>query len=150
GTLKYYQGQRRPPMIPTNTIPGPMTPPEYASPSPKPLMARHSISTVSPMSTPVLPAQHPHPHSHSHTHAHPHRNSIQLPVTPPATTRDVGYFPPQATVGESTAPTTGYASTEPATTSKPWDQQEDALLLDKKLSFAEVNVLLAHRSEREI
>lgn len=33
---------------------------------------------------------------------------------------------------------------------EPWDDSEDALLLDKKRSFDEVNVLLPKRSEREI
>jgi len=33
---------------------------------------------------------------------------------------------------------------------EPWTPSEDALLLDKKRSFDEVNVLLSKRSEKEI
>ncbi|KAI5789036.1 hypothetical protein EDC01DRAFT_775468 [Geopyxis carbonaria] len=151
GQLKYYQGHRRPPPVTTtaasfaNEMASTATAGSIQT-SPKILM--NGLHSVSPTNT--TPRQH-----HVVPHLSPTTES-SLPSMHPSL-----YQPsPQATWGNASlyqpTPLPSPNSYAPRFLGEDhigrdnWSEQEDALLLNRKLSFDEVNVLLAGRSEQEI
>lgn len=154
GQLKYYQGHRRPPPVTTtsasfaNEMASSATTGTVSS-SPKILMnslhsaspsattprALHAIPHMSPTTESALPPMH-------HTPVYMHANwgqsaSLYQPTPLPSPTSYAARFMMED-------------HREPHSTHNNWSEQEDELLLNRKLSFDEVNVLLAGRSESEI
>ncbi|PWW77313.1 hypothetical protein C7212DRAFT_363190 [Tuber magnatum] len=158
GTLKYYQGHRRPPVVTTtstsfaNEMATATT--GTASGSPKILMRGVGNISPAPSTNPNTPQMH---------HTMPHYSPIaaESPLRP----HSAFYSLPPSTPWASSAPfqmalyQTSPLPSPPSCPSRyimeepmmePWTSSENALLLDKKRSFDEVNVLLPKRSEKEI
>lgn len=171
GTLKYYQGHRRPPVVTTtsssfasemaasvssHTVSAPTTPSVQRYPAP-----------VSPATSP----QHSQHYAYDRNTYHQHRSSFSagsFSLPSPASSspqRQIGSPlplpgtpcsppPPQtptfhgAQYGYGQLPTY-FPSTEEDEEDN-WTPEEDALLMDRKLCFEEVNVLLSNRREVEI
>lgn len=170
GTLKYYQGHRRPPVVTTtsssfasemaasvssHTISAPTTPSVQRYPAP-----------VSPVTTP----QHNQHYAYDRTSYHQHRSSFSagsfslpspassspqqqmgspqnLPGTPCSPPPQTPTFQGQYGSYGQMAP---YFSPTEEDDEDNWTPEEDALLMDRKLCFEEVNVLLSNRREPEI
>lgn len=168
GTLKYYQGHRRPPVVTTTSS-------SFASE----MAATGSSHVVSAPATPsvprypaplspVSPPQHAQHYGYDRNSYHNHRASFSsgsfslpspassspqqhmgspmgMPGTPP---------PPQTPTFHSALNYGSYGQITPFFSSDDdevdWSPEEDALLMDRKLCFEEVNVLLSRRREPEI
>ncbi|KAF8543156.1 hypothetical protein BDD12DRAFT_274674 [Trichophaea hybrida] len=153
GQLKYYQGHRRPPPVTTtsasfaNEMASTATAGSVSA-SPKILMnglhssspsaitprTLHAMPHMSPTSESALPPMHHTSLYHQHVAQSNWGQSASL------------YQPTPLPSPTSYAPRFIFEQRE----NGGWSEQEDALLLNRKLSFDEVNVLLATRSEQEI
>ncbi|KAF8467625.1 hypothetical protein BDZ91DRAFT_119419 [Kalaharituber pfeilii] len=171
GTLKYYQGHRRPPVVTTTSS-------SFAS---EMAASTASAHTTSPSTTPCAryqasnPAtsQHNQPYAYDRMSYHQHRGSFStgsfsLP-SPASSSPQQQMGSPMALPGTPCSPPppqtpnihgsqySSYPQMQPyfsPTTDDEdgdnWTPEEDALLMDRKLCFEEVNVLLSNRNEREI
>jgi hypothetical protein len=158
GTLKYYQGHRRPPVVTTTStsFANEMATATTGTVSGSPKILMRSINNISP-----APSTNPNTPQMHHTMPHYSPIAAESPLRP----HSAFYSLPPSTPWASSAPfqmalyqtsplpsppscQNRYIMEEPMM--EPWDDSEDALLLDKKRSFDEVNVLLPKRSEREI
>lgn len=149
GTLKYYQGHRRPPVVTTTSS----------------SFANEMASTASSAcgsGSPKILMRNMNPLS-------PAPSTSTLPNTPPSMHHSIQQYSP---LGDSSPLRTGFYPSWPSSyqfplchppllsprahyladgpVCEPWSGGEDALLLDKKRSFDEVNVLLPKRTETEI
>jgi hypothetical protein len=156
GTLKYYQGQRRPPVIPS-----PITPPSYNDPPRNislPSLSPHSVMKGISLPTPPL--------------ATSERLSREESIS--RVSKAVTYgTPPVMSMTPATSRTPTPSNSESSTRSStpqpgnkkrplevldegitgvgmPWTEQEDKLIADKNWEFKELNAVLPHRSENEI
>lgn len=172
GTLKYYQGHRRPPVVTTTSS-------SFASEMAASGASHTSSAPATPSGArypaPVSPATSPQNSHYAYDRAlYQHRSSFSsgsFALPSPASS------PPQQNVG---SPTIVPGTPCPASVSQPsivhsgnygpygqnppyfppgedgeddednWTAEEDALLMDRKLCFEEVNVLLSRRREPEI
>ena len=175
GTLKYYQGHRRPPVVTTTSS-------SFASEMAASTIPSHAASAPTTPSTarypaPVSPATSPqHTQHYGYDRApYHHRSSFSggnfsLP-SPASSSPQQQLGSPMAMPGTPCTPPPPHTPTFhganhygnysthphyfPSTTEDEdeednWTAEEDALLMDRKLCFDEVNVLLRGRREPEI
>ncbi|KAA8913796.1 hypothetical protein FN846DRAFT_902647 [Sphaerosporella brunnea] len=150
GQLKYYQGHRRPPPVTTtsasfaNEMASTATTGTMSS-SPKILMnGMHSVSPSA--STPRALHAIPHMSPTSESSLPPlHHPSLYPQVVQPNWGQSASLYQPTPLPSP-----TAYSPRFMVEDYHPWSEQEDGLLLNRKLSFDEVNVLLPGRSEIEI
>ncbi|RPB21559.1 hypothetical protein L211DRAFT_420823 [Terfezia boudieri ATCC MYA-4762] len=175
GTLKYYQGHRRPPVVTTTSS-------SFASEMAA-TVSSHTVSshTVSAPATPSVPRypppvspatspQHNQHYAYDRTY-HQHRSSFstgsfslpspassspQQQIGSPMAIPGTPCSPPPQTPTFHSSQYSPYAQIPPYFPSMEeddgddWTPEEDALLMDRKLCFEEVNVLLSKRREPEI
>lgn len=171
GTLKYYQGHRRPPVVTTTSS-------SFASEMAA-TVSSHTVSAPATPSVPRYPApvspatspQHTQHYAYDRTY-HQHRSSFStgtfsLP-SPASSSPQQQMGSPMALPGTPCSPPPpqtptfhgpqygSYAQMPPyfqpmeEDDGDDWTPEEDALLMDRKLCFEEVNVLLSKRREPEI
>lgn len=172
GTLKYYQGHRRPPVVTTTSS-------SFASEMAA-SVSSHTVSAPTTPSVPRYPApmspatspQHNQHYAYDRTSYHQTRSSFSggsfslpspassspqqqmgspmvmpgTPCSPPPLQTPTFHTSQYGTYGQMHP----YFSPMEEDDEDNWTAEEDALLMDRKLCFEEVNVLLSNRREPEI
>ncbi|KAL7267268.1 hypothetical protein RUND412_010154 [Rhizina undulata] len=160
GTLKYYQGHRRPPVVTTTSSSfanemATSASTGNVSSSPKMLMSAMSNLSPTPSTSPNTPQlQHCMP-QYSAAAESPLRTlhpTFYQPTPQPTPWAHTANIQAMHTFQPTPLPSPPSSSPRflPDESSDGWTHEEDALMIDKKLSFDEVNVLLTGRSEKDI
>lgn len=159
GTLKYYHGHRRPPVVTTtsSSFASEMASTAAAgtiSSSPKLLMSCINNQSPAPSTNPSTPQMHHSiPQYAIPTTESPIRPYYQSLPQQRAWNHSPNYSVPLHTYQPTPLPSPAQSSPRflvDESISNNWSSQEDAVLVDKRLSFNEVNIILTNRSEKEI
>ncbi|KAI5837855.1 hypothetical protein DFP73DRAFT_486720 [Morchella snyderi] len=158
GTLKYYHGHRRPPVVTTtsSSFASEMASTAAAgtiSNSPKLLMSCINNQSPAPVTNPSTPQMH---HSIPPSMPHYALSTSESPIRQNHYYQSLAQQRPWGHSGYSVPMHTYQAPQLPSPASssprylEPWTPAEDEILVNKGLSFNEVNILLSKRSEKEI